>query len=173
VTSATRASTTIAILAAAVWLGGMLALGAVVAPVVFHTVPAPTSADAMTVIFRRFDKIAMGCAVVVLAVEGWRARSGRATRLDWARIACGAGAAGLAVWQGMVLSPRIEALHVAGAVRGSGALGAELESLHKVAETEAKAQLALVVALVVLHVFTVARTPASLREGARRASVKP
>jgi putative copper export protein len=53
--------TTIAIvqlLSIAVWAGGLLALGAIVAPIVFRTVPAPTSADAMSP--RRRSRHAVG-----------------------------------------------------------------------------------------------------------------
>ena len=52
-----RIATAISTLAAAVWLGGILVLGAIVAPIVFHEVPAPTSADAMTHVFLRFDRL--------------------------------------------------------------------------------------------------------------------
>ena len=59
----------VALLAVAVWLGGLTALGAVAAPVVFSTVPWPSSADAMSIVFRRFDAVAMACAAIVLATE--------------------------------------------------------------------------------------------------------
>ena len=55
----TRPRDSLAILAVAVWLGGLAALGAVAAPVVFSRVPWPSSADAMTIVFRRFDAVAM------------------------------------------------------------------------------------------------------------------
>ena len=60
------------------WLGGLLALGAIVAPIVFAVAPFPQNADAMTLVFRRFDTVAMTCAAVVLASEAARAWSGRA-----------------------------------------------------------------------------------------------
>ena len=53
--------------------GGFATLGAVVAPLVFGIVPAPASADAMTAVFRRFDSVAIVCAVVVLVAEGGHA----------------------------------------------------------------------------------------------------
>ena len=46
-------------LAVAVWLGGLLVLGAIAAPLVFANVSFPQSADAMTLVFRRFDTVAM------------------------------------------------------------------------------------------------------------------
>src|SRR5688572_13404979 len=57
------------LLALALWLGGLVVLGAIVAPTVFRIVPAPTSADAMTVVFRRFDVIAIAAGVVALVSE--------------------------------------------------------------------------------------------------------
>ena len=54
------------IYAIGVWLGGLVALGAIAAPVVFAIVPMPASADAMTVVFRRFDLVAMACAAVAI-----------------------------------------------------------------------------------------------------------
>ena len=66
----------VALLAVAVWLGGLVALGAVAAPVVFSTVPWPSSADAMSIVFRRFDAVAMACAAIVLATEAVRAVAG-------------------------------------------------------------------------------------------------
>jgi hypothetical protein len=51
---------------------------------------------------------------------------------------------------------------VQGAVRGSGDLGQALEAAHKLVETEARVQLLLVVAVIALHVFGLAR-PAAKR----------
>src|ERR1700733_12674178 len=109
---------TIALLAVAVWLGGAIALGAVAAPVVFSVVPWPSSADAMTIVFRRFDAVAMTCAAVVLATEAARAAGGSRQRRDHARAFVSLLAAAAAVFEGAHVSPRIAALHAAGAVRG-------------------------------------------------------
>lgn len=153
-----KASASIAVLAAALWLGGTLALGAVTAPVIFGSLPAPSSGDVMTIIFRRFDKVAMGCAAIVLLAEVLRAAAReRIARLDFGRVGMALIATGLLAWQALVLSPRIEALHRAGAVRGSGSLGVELEAVHRLTESEARVQLFCVAALVVLHIVAVAR----------------
>ena len=70
----------LALLAAGVWLGGIVVLGAIVAPTVFGIVPAPTSADAMTVVFVSFDKIAMTAAAIVAVAEVVRSRAAPAHR---------------------------------------------------------------------------------------------
>ena len=155
--NAAKASATVAVLASSVWFGGLVVLGAIVAPIVFHHVPAPYSADAMTLVFRRFDKVAMGAAGLVLAAEALRVIARERVRaIDVVRLVVAVTASALAVWQGVALSPRIAALHDAGALRGFGPLGLELESLHATAEGEAKAQLALVAALLALHVYSLA-----------------
>lgn len=148
----------VSLVAVAVWLGGLLALGAIVAPVVFSMVSMPSSADAMTTVFRRFDLVAMTCAALVLASEAVRAvaRVGFAP-IDHARAAVGVVAAALAVFEGTHVSPRIAALHAGGAIRGLGAAGQELSHLHDIAELCGKAEVMLLVALVVLHVVALAR----------------
>jgi hypothetical protein len=139
--------TTIAIvqlLAIAVWAGGLLALGAIVAPIVFRVVPAPTNADAMTLVFRRFDGVAIACATIALVAEAAFAhRGGRATRTDLGRGLCLVAAAILAIAIGAWLSPGIADLHRGGAVRHVGPAGEELQRLHHLAELCAKGELAL------------------------------
>jgi uncharacterized membrane protein len=144
-----------ALLALCVWLGGLVALGAITAPIVFAVTPFPQSADAMTLVFRRFDQVAMACAAIVLASEAVRAAMGQRARgmarLDVARAGASALASAAAVYEAMALSPRIAALHAAGAIRGVGALGTELARLHDTAETCGKTQVVLLALVVVLH----------------------
>jgi hypothetical protein len=143
-------------LAVAVWLGGLVALGAITAPIVFAVAPMPQSADAMTMIFRRFDLVAMTCAAVTVASEAVRVVARVPfRRLDHARAAIGVLAATVTTYEGTSVSARIADLHFAGAIRGVGAAGMELDRLHGVAEACGKAVVALLVALVVLNVVTV------------------
>lgn len=152
-----RVAATVAVLAAGVWVGGMVALGACAAPAVFNLTPAPHSGNAMGVAFARFDKIALGAAVFVLAAEVARtwAAGGRA-RLVAARIRRFTAfiMAGCAVYIGLVLTPQINDLHRNGAQRGVGPAGATLDAVHKRAELVGKLETGLGVALVALHVFT-------------------
>jgi hypothetical protein len=149
-----RAASTVALLAVAVWLGGLVALGAVAAPIVFSRVSFPSNADAMTAVFRRFDLIAMSCAAILLASEAVRAvaRTPFAPR-DHARAGTSILAAALAVFEGTHVSPRIAELHAAGAVRGLGDDGMELSRLHDWAEWCGMAQIGLLTAVVVLQVL--------------------
>jgi hypothetical protein len=157
---ARRSLAIVALLAVSVWLGGLVALGAVAAPVVFSIVPWPSSADAMSVVFRRFDTVAMISAAIVLATEAARA----VVRLpfgwlDHGRALASALAAGAAVIEGVAISPRIAALHAAGAIRGVDAPGLELAHLHNLAETCGKAELVLLAVVVALHVVALSRVP--------------
>lgn len=147
---------TVQLLSIAVWAGGLLALGAIVAPIVFRVVPAPTSADAMTLVFRRFDGVAIGCSVVALFAEAAFAFApgrGRITRADLARAGSLALATALAITIGVWLSPAIAELHRGGAVRHLGAAGQELERLHHLAEALAKGEMVLLVLAFGLGVF--------------------
>lgn len=146
------------LLAVGMWASGLLTLGAVVAPIVFRIAPAPSNADAMTLVFRRFDSIAIACAVVALVAEAALAvRGGRTTRVDVARGACLVVATGLAITIGAWLSPGIAQLHHGGAVRGLGDAGLVLERMHHLAESLAKAELVLLLAAFVLAVVRTTR----------------
>ncbi len=160
-TTLQKACSSIALLAAAVWLGGLVALGAITAPIVFAVTPWPASADAMTLVFRRFDEVAMTCAALVLGAEALRtaaaAAPGTARALAQVDLLSGLRTAGAvlaavaAVVEGTVISPRIAALHAAGAVRGVGPAGTELSHLHDWAERLGKGQVVLLALVVALY----------------------
>jgi uncharacterized membrane protein len=150
-----RLTSIVAVLATAVWLGGLVTLGAIAAPVVFSRVAWPQNADAMTLVFRRFDAVAMACAALVVASEAGRTMStARFTALDHGRVAASLLAAVAAVVEGVSVSPRIAALHAGGAVRGVNAAGLELGHLHDVAEALGKAEVSLLAVALVLHVLS-------------------
>lgn len=146
------------IVAVALWMGGLVALGAIAAPAVFGTIPMPGAADAMTLVFRRFDKVAMTCAAVALVAESaLGARGGPIGRVDVFRGASVVLAAALAIGQGVWLSPAIDALHRGGAVRGLGDDGMALERTHRLAESAGKGQLVLLLVVLVLIAVKIAR----------------
>jgi hypothetical protein len=153
-----RVTGVVAMLAVAVWLGGLVALGVLVAPVVFTQVSMPSSANAMTVVFQRFDLVAMTCAAALLMTEAARA-VGRVQFAPGDHLRAGVSvlAAVAAVYEGASVSPRIAALHAEGAIRGVGSAGMELAKLHDRAELLGKSEVVLLAAVVVLHVLTSAR----------------
>jgi hypothetical protein len=152
----------VAVVALAVWIGGLIALGACAAPIVFRIVPAPLSGDAMGAVFRRFDGVAIGSAVVVLGCEAVRiwARGGPATQMERVRAILAVAAGAAAIYGGVELSPSILRLHEEGAVRGLGESGAELERFHELAERVAKAEVTMGLVLLALQIITLRRTPA-------------
>lgn len=159
VTRLVRATTAVAVVALALWTGGLIALGACAAPLVFRLVPAPWSGDAMGAVFRRFDAVAISCAVVVLGCEAVRLWSRqslglRVTLVERARGLCAIVAAVAAIYIGVEISPTIMKLHAAGAIRGLGDSGLMLEKLHQVAETLAKIEVSFGLLLLVLQVLT-------------------
>jgi uncharacterized membrane protein len=152
-----RSAATVAVLAAGIWAGGMIALGVCAAPFVFRMTPDPFSGDAMSAAFARFDQIALGAAVILLGAEvartwaaGPRGRSmpARIRRLVAILMAVSA------VYIGLVLTPKIADLHRAGVRQGVGPEGAFLTQIHKRAEAVGKAEVAFGVVLVALHIFT-------------------
>ncbi len=131
-------------LAVAVWLGGLLALGAIAAPLIFANVSFPQSADGMTLVFRRFDMVAMTCAAIAMASEAAKVAARVAFgRVDHLRAGLTVVAAILAVVEGTLVSPRIAALHGAGVMRGMGVAGETLSHLHDMAEALGKTELVL------------------------------
>jgi hypothetical protein len=161
-TTLARVTSVVATLALALWLGGLLTLGVLVAPVLFTQVPIQGAATAMTVVFQRFDLVAMSCAAALLGTEAARAIARVPfARIDHARAGVSVLAAAAAVCEGTFISPRIAALHAAGVVRGAGDAGLELSLLHDRAELLGKTEVALLVAVVVLHAFS--RSPPQLR----------
>jgi uncharacterized membrane protein len=175
---ASRASTTERIrfacaaaelLFAGVWLGGILVLGAIVAPTVFHEVPAPASADAMTHVFVSFDRLAISAAAIIAVCEVVRMRfadadAGVPTRVDAARLGAATLAGACAIVQGLWLSPTIVSLHQRGAIRGLGELGERLERFHAWSERCGKTEALLVTLFIVLLAYSL-RTRARSAEG--------
>jgi hypothetical protein len=152
-----RGAATVAVLAAGIWMGGMIALGACAAPFVFRLTPDPYSGEAMGAAFARFDQIAIGAAIIMLGaevartfVQGARGRSlpARLRRLLAILMAAGA------VYSGLVLTPQILGSHRAGVRQGVGAEGAALAQIHQRASAIGKIEIVFGVALVALHVFT-------------------
>ncbi|MFO0679804.1 MAG: DUF4149 domain-containing protein [Polyangiaceae bacterium] len=161
------------VLAACTWIGGLVVLGAVVAPLVFRIVPAPASADAMIAVFQRFERIALAMAVILAGAESVFAFRAKAQpRIDLGRrLAIGA-ATLLLVWESVSLAPSIAVLHKNGAVRGFGKGGMALESAHVAAERVARAEVGgLLLALVLFAVRppltdpTLAKATRGLRTG--------
>jgi len=118
-------------------------MGAIVAPAIFRTIPAPYSGDGMAVAFARFDRVAIGLLAVALLAEAGRGLfERRIGRWDRVRLSCVGVALLATVFVAMKVTPAIAALHVAGAMRGVGELGERLEAIHALASRVGKGTLA-------------------------------
>jgi hypothetical protein len=168
-----RGATAVAVAALGLWMGGLVALGTCAAPFVFERTPYPFSAQAMGAAFERFDRIAIGCAVVVLAAEV--ARTVAALRRPhvrslWARVRRYGAIflAGAASYSGLRLTPEILRLHQEGlaslepglrpGLEASRLPESELGVLHTQAELLGKGIVVVALALIVLHVMTLRGT---------------
>jgi hypothetical protein len=153
-----RAAAVVAVLSAGVYVGGLVALGACAAPMVFRLTPTPFSGDAMGAAFARFDQIAIGASVLALAAEVARTwAGGRAGRTVAARIrrSCTIFMAVSVAYVGLALTPRIIELHRAGVQRDASPEGQVLEAVHRRAELFGRIGIFFGVALVGLSVFTI------------------
>src|SRR4051812_40066450 len=121
----------VVVIASLVWAGGMLVLGAIVAPTVFRS-GDPMAPDLMAAVFVRFDYIAIAAVALILVAEAasWILRVPSATRDRYVRLALSAFLGLCVAVQAGYLSPRIVSLHQRGAHRGFGELGAEFERVH-------------------------------------------
>lgn len=102
------------VLAIAIWIGGLIALGAIAAPAIFEVVSLRQVPDGRILsgaifgeVLRRFDLVSYGCGALVLATLAVRAVLGPRPR----RFSLRAGIAVLmlsaSMYSGMVLSSRI------------------------------------------------------------------
>jgi Domain of unknown function (DUF4149) len=105
------------VLAIAVWIGGLLVLGAIAAPAIFDIVAARGVADGRLLagaIFgealRRFHLVAYGCGAVVVLALFTRAVLGPRPRHFALRLALAAIMLAATLYSGLVLSERIAAV---------------------------------------------------------------
>lgn len=157
-----RLASTVAVLSTAAIVGGLIAMGACAAPFVFRITPAPYSGDAMGAAFARFDRIAIGGCVVLLAAEVVRtflARRDPRSAIARIRRLVSIAFSACVVYVAATITPAINDLHRAGAVRGEGTDGQRLGELHGRAEFAGKVEAGLGLLIVALHVFTPKRRP--------------
>jgi hypothetical protein len=108
-----------AVLAVAVWIGGLVALGGVAAPAIFDVVAATHTADARMAAgaifgeaFRRFHFVALGCAGIVLLSLAARALLGPRPRHFAFRGGIGLLMLAATLYSGFVMSPAVRRAQV-------------------------------------------------------------
>lgn len=104
-----------ALLAAALWVGGLVTLGAVAAPAVFDTIAGRGVADGRVLAgavfgeaFRRFHLLAYGCGAAIILSLSVRAVLGPRPVRFALRLAIAAAMLGVTLYSGLVLSKQIE-----------------------------------------------------------------
>ena len=142
----------------ALMAGGMLALGAITAPVVFGHFPRADAAPVMALIFRRYDMVLVAALILVWLGELLRLASklvqGRSilNRLRYGLLIMLSGAM---LYSTQVLNADIERMNKAGIHRSYTTVeGLRFERTHKLSESLYKAELLLVVLLILLTPFT-------------------
>lgn len=130
-----------ALLALAVWVGGLVALGAVAAPAMFDVLGGEgiegrlRAAAAFGEALRRFHTIAYACGGVLIASLITRAVLGPRPRRFAVRMAIAAAMLAAAGWFGMVVAPRVASVQRAigglpSALPESDPRRAEFDRLH-------------------------------------------
>jgi uncharacterized protein DUF4149 len=121
-------------LAFAAWFGGMLAIGALVAPTAFD-INRPFAGQVLESVFRKLNTLSFFCAAIMLAATWaeWRVRGALARRLLFVRAVLTAAALALALYLGLRLLPFM--VHL----RSAGAMG-DFDRLHHIYEAVSQTQ---------------------------------
>lgn len=145
----------------ALMAGGMLALGAFTAPVVFGQFPRAEAGPAMAIIFRRYDMVLQVALGLALLGEWLRFASrqvsvkGLLPLLRWVLLA---GLTGTLLYSTLVVNADIERMNRAGMKRDfTTEAGRQFEARHKQSEGLYKADLLMVILLILLTPFTAQR----------------
>ena len=108
------------VLAIAIWIGGLIALGAIAAPAIFDVVLLRQVPDGRVLsgaifgeVLRRFDLVSYACGALVLATLAVRAVLGPRPRRFSLRAGIGVLMLSASMYSGMVLSSRIASVQQA------------------------------------------------------------
>ena len=114
-----------------VWVGGIVAVGAVAAPAVFRTASSREEAGRiMGTVFRRFDGVVMGCILLLMITSpllvAWFGRLSPWYAIEYVCIAMMSASA---IYSAHVVSPRIRRLRE----EGNASDNPQFDQLHRVA----------------------------------------
>lgn len=137
----------------ALMVGGMLAIGAFCAPVIFKHFPRHEAGAALTVIFMRFDKVLLGALVLMLMGEALRFCSQQfvwQTPLGYLRLALMLVLAGLMLFATLKVNPSIATMQSRGISPNATPEGIQFAKTHQLSESLYKAQMLLALGLLLL-----------------------
>ncbi len=151
-------------LALALIIGGMLALGAFTAPVLFKQFARPEAGEAMTVIFRRYDIVITASLIMLLVGEAlrwltlgspeWRSMFSAGRTIVLVTLL------GLLVAGTQVIGPKLETLQKDAELHTDSAKMASFQSLHKQSEGIYKFAMLLAVLLLAAAAYESAQPSA-------------
>jgi hypothetical protein len=145
----------------ALMTGGMLALGAFTATVVFGQLPREQAGPIMATIFRRYDVVLLASLGLTLLGEGLRVASKRApgvSKLSIARYVLMAALAGGILFSTLKVNADIEHMNRAGLHRDYTSQGRAFEATHKLSEGLYKMNMLAALLLLLLTPFTGPKT---------------
>jgi hypothetical protein len=151
--------TALQLLGLAMLIGGLLALGAFTAPVLFKQFARPEAGQAMTVIFRRYDAVVLLAGLLVFVGEALRILAvGRLLTVGlWLplfRLIVLLVLVALTVFTTQSLNPKLQAMQEAEAYTAGRHTGSHsFQQLHKQSEQLSKLQLLLSVVVLGLTPF--------------------
>lgn len=164
--------TAVQLLGLALMVGGMLALGAFTAPIVFGQLPRETAAPIMAMIFRRYDIVLLVALGLVALGEALRFAVRRFSLkcplivIRWVLLI---GLGGSLLYSTLVVNADIERFNKAGVHRSPlTQAGHQFESRHKLSESLYKLDLLMAVLLLLMSPFltqTASRPASSCAQG--------
>ncbi len=138
-------------------LGGIFTLGALIAPVMFGTFPREEAGAALTVVFRRFDRVVLICLGLIVVGEvlrlwahGFSFPTGLLASLRY--VLMGLVAVSIII-STQVIDPKIEAMHQAGVRPDATEQGLEFNRIHKQSEKLYKGEMVGVLLILLLTPF--------------------
>jgi hypothetical protein len=136
------------------WIGGIFALGAFAARIVFRDLPRALAAPAMSTIFRSFDGVVVACVVVVALATGWRLIAlGVRSRADRIALVAGTALTLLGALDVGYVHPGIERMFLQGRT-----LEPAFQALHQLSSRSANLEAVCAVLLLGAHAWS--RKPA-------------
>jgi hypothetical protein len=151
------AAESVATLAMALWLGGLLALGALAAPVVFGELERDIAGTVMGTIFGKFDRMVLVLVLVFAVAEAVRIyidRDRLGGALARARLGLAALLVILALISSLWLTPGLNEMFAEGVRRGVGEAGQRMDRMHAWSETLGKAAAACAAAWIAIGIIT-------------------
>ena len=138
-------------------VGGLLALGAFTAPVLFKSFTRPEAGEAMTIIFRRYDMVLIaGCVLLVIGEVLRHLQTGIPSQFTFwlvARYVVFIALVGMTLYSTLILNPKMNALYDDPTFRSNVEVRGSFNNTHKLSEKLAKMELVAGVLLLLINPF--------------------